>query len=452
MHRVVVRAATLLRPAQAFSRPLHSCAPLAAQSEATRDDAAVFADDAITFDDMGLCPDVLEALAAAGLRRPTRVQADAIPEIMGGGDVVFLAETGSGKTLSYLLPAVSRIYELGGPGAVTRPRAVVLAPTQELVLQVCHVIRDVFPALLPHTRAAYSNVAPPRGDDFALLVATPRALAESVHPSALLAVEVLVLDEADLLLGGAYAADTTGADGVLTRLRNRADAPEPQAVFCAATLPSGGKRTAGAFLRRAYPGAAVLASELLHRPRAHVRAAWLRGAGGAGRAVTDEEAAEAAAAARGLGPAGRPSPAEVVAARQGLALQRQRRVWSDKLWTALACLIPASGAGAELEAGGSSSSRVGTGLEGDVQVRMEGEEVGREMEGEQGEVDAADDSTAAAAGAAPGAVTVPRHGLSAQAASLIPPTLVFVSSAARADEAAEFFARYGERRTAREGG
>ncbi|KAA0167041.1 hypothetical protein FNF28_02964 [Cafeteria roenbergensis] len=177
------------------------------------DRAAVFADEALRFEDMGLHADVLRQLRAAGIDRPTTVQADAAPEILGGKDVLCLAETGSGKTLAYLTPLLNRIYECGGPAALSSPVALVLAPTQELVLQVCHVIRDVFPEALPHTRAAYANVAPPRSDEFCLLVATPRAVRESVNPALLRAVQAVVVDEADLLLGPAYAPDTRGREG-----------------------------------------------------------------------------------------------------------------------------------------------------------------------------------------------------------------------------------------------
>ena len=415
------------------------------------DRAAVFADEALRFEDMGLHADVLRQLRAAGIDRPTTVQADAAPEILGGKDVLCLAETGSGKTLAYLTPLLNRIYESGGPAALSSPVALVLAPTQELVLQVCHVIRDVFPEALPHTRAAYANVAPPRSDEFCLLVATPRAVRESVNPALLRAVQAVVVDEADLLLGPAYAPDTRGREGVLTTLRNRPGAAEPQAVFCAATLPSAGKRSVGAFLEKSYPRATLVSSERLHRPRQQVSVSWVRAGGTGPSSPSHEQVVEAAMLARARGmrhgreaalAGGDPSPAELALARAGLQHQLSQRVWERKLWTALRCLLPAGGAQGELGPGGSA----GPGLSGLVEAELEGDTAGDEPSGaEAGAAEEADEAGRQSGEAGtPARLRVERRGLRRELASLVPPTLVFVSSARRAQEAAEFFQRQGE--------
>ncbi|KAA0154617.1 hypothetical protein FNF31_06272 [Cafeteria roenbergensis] len=412
------------------------------------DRAAVFADEALRFEDMGLHADVLRQLRAAGIDRPTTVQADAAPEILGGKDVLCLAETGSGKTLAYLTPLLNRIYESGGPAALSSPVALVLAPTQELVLQVCHVIRDVFPEALPHTRAAYANVAPPRSDEFCLLVATPRAVRESVNPALLRAVQAVVVDEADLLLGPAYAPDTRGREGVLTTLRNRPGAAEPQAVFCAATLPSAGKRSVGAFLEKSYPRATLVSSERLHRPRQQVSVSWVRAGGTGPSSPSHEQVVEAAMLARARGmrhgreaalAGGDPSPAELALARAGLQHQLSQRVWERKLWTALRCLLPAGGAQGELGPGGSA----GPGLSGLVEAELEGDTAGDEPSGAEGGAAEEADEAGRQSGEAgtPARLRVERRGLRRELASLVPPTLVFVSSARRAQEAAEFFQR-----------
>src|SRR5690242_3517875 len=90
----------------------------------------VTGDDA-TFDSLGLSADVMKAVRDAGYATPTPIQAQAIPLILKGRDVMGLAQTGTGKTAAFTLPIVDRL--LGGP---RRTRALVLTPTRELCVQV----------------------------------------------------------------------------------------------------------------------------------------------------------------------------------------------------------------------------------------------------------------------------------------------------------------------------
>src|SRR2546423_2687991 len=84
-----------------------------------------------TFDTLGLSTEVLRAVHDAGYRIPTPIQAEAIPLILRGRDVIGLAQTGTGKTAAFTLPLVNQLID--GP---PRTRAVVLTPTRELCMQV----------------------------------------------------------------------------------------------------------------------------------------------------------------------------------------------------------------------------------------------------------------------------------------------------------------------------
>src|SRR5688572_15673624 len=84
-----------------------------------------------TFDALGLAPELLSAIADAGYTAPTPIQAEAIPVVLRGRDVMGLAQTGTGKTAAFTLPIIQRL--LGGP---RRTRVLILTPTRELCMQV----------------------------------------------------------------------------------------------------------------------------------------------------------------------------------------------------------------------------------------------------------------------------------------------------------------------------
>src|SRR5687768_15120357 len=83
------------------------------------------------FSQLGLSPPVLRALEEMGFEEPTPVQAQAIPLLLQGRDVVAQALTGTGKTAAYGIPMVERL-----DGRINRPQAIVLAPTRELAVQI----------------------------------------------------------------------------------------------------------------------------------------------------------------------------------------------------------------------------------------------------------------------------------------------------------------------------
>ncbi len=89
-----------------------------------------------TFAELGLSPKLLKALEKTLMKDPTPIQAQAIPHIMKGSDLMGLAQTGTGKTAAFGLPLLHRLLDLGHPPAPKRVRALILAPTRELVSQI----------------------------------------------------------------------------------------------------------------------------------------------------------------------------------------------------------------------------------------------------------------------------------------------------------------------------
>lgn len=155
-----------------------------------------------TFDDFGLDPRIADAVSALGFETPTPIQEGAIPVLMAGRDVIGSARTGSGKTAAFGLPLMERVKE-GGPGV----RALVLAPTRELAMQVAEAL-NTFGAGVPARLLAIYGGAPygpqlkalKRG--VSVVVGTPGRVIDHMERGTLdlSGVEMLVLDEADEML------------------------------------------------------------------------------------------------------------------------------------------------------------------------------------------------------------------------------------------------------------
>ena len=92
------------------------------------------ADPAITFDDLGLKPEVLRAVHEIGYRTPTPIQAQAIPVVLMGRDMIGIAQTGTGKTAGFTLPMIEILSR--GRARARMPRSLILEPTRELASQV----------------------------------------------------------------------------------------------------------------------------------------------------------------------------------------------------------------------------------------------------------------------------------------------------------------------------
>ena len=161
----------------------------------------------MSFETLGLAPELNRALAELGYANPTPIQAEAIPLVMAGHDLMGGAQTGTGKTAAFSLPLLHRLAQAGPQSGPRKPRALVLTPTRELAVQV----HDSLRAYGKHLRLASTTIyggagmqpqidALRRGVD--ILVATPGRLLDHLERRSvdLSHVEILVLDEADRML------------------------------------------------------------------------------------------------------------------------------------------------------------------------------------------------------------------------------------------------------------
>ncbi len=91
---------------------------------------------------LGLDPRILQAVQEAGYTEPTPIQAAAIPQILAGHDLIGIAQTGTGKTAAFTLPMLTKMAAAIGDGQQRGTRALVLAPTRELAVQIAENVRD----------------------------------------------------------------------------------------------------------------------------------------------------------------------------------------------------------------------------------------------------------------------------------------------------------------------
>ena len=160
-----------------------------------------------TFAELGLSPKLLKALEKTNLQTPTPIQAQAIPYIMQGRDLMGLAQTGTGKTAAFGLPLLHRILDIGHPPAPRMVRALILAPTRELVTQIAENLTVYTKGTAAKITLVVGGASLNRqaerllkGSD--VLVATPGRLIDLLERGdvSLDACGYLVLDEADHML------------------------------------------------------------------------------------------------------------------------------------------------------------------------------------------------------------------------------------------------------------
>ncbi|MEM9203814.1 MAG: DEAD/DEAH box helicase [Actinomycetota bacterium] len=156
-----------------------------------------------SFAELGVPAAIVDALESAGIRQPFPIQAETIPDLLAGRDVIGRAPTGSGKTLAFGIPLVARA-DAAGPARKKRPRALVLAPTRELAGQIADELAPLLAAVDRHGLAVYGGVGlQPQINRLAkgvdVLVATPGRLEDLIGQRvvSLAEVEAVVLDEAD---------------------------------------------------------------------------------------------------------------------------------------------------------------------------------------------------------------------------------------------------------------
>jgi len=156
------------------------------------------------FTDFGVPANLVDVLGARGITEPTPIQAATLPDSLAGRDVLGRGRTGSGKTYAFLLPVVARLAASGSRRTPKRPRALILAPTRELVAQIDEALAPLAAATGLRSRTVFGGVgqnpqvqALRAGVD--ILIACPGRLEDLINQGAcdLGGVEVTVLDEAD---------------------------------------------------------------------------------------------------------------------------------------------------------------------------------------------------------------------------------------------------------------
>lgn len=167
----------------------------------------------MTFQDLGLCSPILKALESQGYNEPTPIQAQAIPPILAGRDIMAAAQTGTGKTAGFTLPILHQLRERE-PARANHTRVLILTPTRELAAQVQESVR-VYSQHLPIRSAVVFGGVKINPQMMTLrkgveiLVATPGRLLDLHQQNAIKFsdIETLVLDEADRMLDMGFIHD-----------------------------------------------------------------------------------------------------------------------------------------------------------------------------------------------------------------------------------------------------
>ena len=199
----------------------------------------------MTFSKLGLSEKVLQAVEASGYLTPTPIQAEAIPHVLAGRDVLGIAQTGTGKTAAFTLPMLSRLEK--GRARARMPRTLILEPTRELAAQVeesfvrygvNHKLNVAL--LIGGVSFGDQETKIMRGAD--ILIATPGRLLDFSERGKLLltGIEILVIDEADRMLDMGFIPDIERICKLVSFTR--------QTLFFSATMPPEITRLTEAFL------------------------------------------------------------------------------------------------------------------------------------------------------------------------------------------------------------
>ncbi|KDB58014.1 ATP-dependent RNA helicase RhlE [Bordetella bronchiseptica B18-5 (C3)] len=181
----------------------------------------------ISFADLGLADSLLRAIADTGYTAPTPIQAQAIPLVLQGGDLLAAAQTGTGKTAGFTLPILHRLMQTKPaarkPG---RPRCLILTPTRELTAQVAESVQTYgkYASLSSMVMFGGVNINPQISalkKPLDILVATPGRLLDHAGQKTvdLSGVEILVLDEADRMLDMGFIRDIRKVLALLPKQR-----------------------------------------------------------------------------------------------------------------------------------------------------------------------------------------------------------------------------------------
>src|SRR4030081_1485626 len=199
----------------------------------------------MNFNELGLSPELLQAITDTGYTNPTPIQEQAIPVVAQGRDVLGCAQTGTGKTASFALPMIDKLT--AGRSRARMPRSLILEPTRELATQV-EAAFEVYGKQHKLTTALLIG-----GESFGdqerkldrgvdVLIATPGRMLDLFERGKILLsdVRVLVIDEADRMLDMGFIPDVERIVGLLPKPR--------QTLFFSGTMPPEIRRLADAFL------------------------------------------------------------------------------------------------------------------------------------------------------------------------------------------------------------
>jgi superfamily II DNA/RNA helicase len=198
------------------------------------------------FSGLGLSAKVTDAVAAAGYTKPTDIQAQAIPHVLQKKDIIGIAQTGTGKTASFVLPMLTLLES--GRARARMPRTLILEPTRELAAQVHENFekygknhRLSVALLIGGVSFEDQNRILDRGAD--VLIATPGRMLDQFERGRILltGVDILVIDEADRMLDMGFIPDIERICGLLP--------PRRQTLFFSATMPPEIQRLTSRFLR-----------------------------------------------------------------------------------------------------------------------------------------------------------------------------------------------------------
>jgi len=198
------------------------------------------------FADLGLSDPILRAIAEKGYRHPTPIQAQAIPAVLSGRDVMGVAQTGTGKTASFTLPMLDILS--GSRARARMPRSLILEPTRELALQVAEnfveygkYLKLTHALLIGGESLNDQKDALMKGVD--VLIATPGRLIDLFERGGMMLTDakLLVIDEADRMLDMGFIPDVERIVAMLPKTR--------QTLFFSATMAPEIRRLSDAFLQ-----------------------------------------------------------------------------------------------------------------------------------------------------------------------------------------------------------
>ena len=201
-----------------------------------------------TFSALGLAEPLLRALAARNHTQPTPIQAQAIPALLEGRDMLGIAQTGTGKTGAFVLPILQALSSRPNHAKGRSPRALILAPTRELAIQIGDELKAYGKRLPLRHSVIFGGVGQkPQTDALArgldILVATPGRLLDLLQQGYLRldAITHLVLDEADRMLDMGFVRDVRK---IVAALPARS-----QSLLFSATMPAEVARLSGELLK-----------------------------------------------------------------------------------------------------------------------------------------------------------------------------------------------------------